>query len=249
MGPLTRIQPKCMLDVNGKTLLARSAAQLSRIGCTSVVVVTGHQASAVRCPGVSVIHNRDYWRTEVAGSLLQARDSLKQGVVICYSDVWISRRTFDAAAASTSEISLIVDIDWRTAYVGRVWHPTSEAETVHYSDNGTVYRIGKQLRNPLLQGMNEGEFIGLLTASPDGADKILSCMKRIQKRGLVALNDGRVVRWGKAYLAHVLQALVDDGVRISAISVHGGWGEIDTVEDLLRVQSLVRNHEHQELHS
>ena len=37
----------------------------------------------------------------------------------------------------------------------------------------------------------------------------------------------------KAYMTDLLQAMIDLHYRLDAVPVHGGWVEVDTVEDLL----------------
>ncbi len=36
----------------------------------------------------------------------------------------------------------------------------------------------------------------------------------------------------KAYMTDLLQAVIDSGLRVDSVPVHGGWVEVDTVRDL-----------------
>jgi NDP-sugar pyrophosphorylase family protein len=44
----------------------------------------------------------------------------------------------------------------------------------------------------------------------------------------------------KAYMTDLLQAIIDLGYRVDAVPVHGGWIEVDTVEDLISEYNILR---------
>ena len=68
LGMLTENKPKCMIEVNGKTLISRTLRQLDELGLGRIVIVTGHEheklISHVEGLGIRTkivfIHNADY---------------------------------------------------------------------------------------------------------------------------------------------------------------------------------------------
>ena len=53
-----------------------------------------------------------------------------------------------------------------------------------------------------------------------------------------AAKTGKPVK--KAYMTDLLQAIIDLGYRVDAVPVHGGWVEVDTVEDLISEYNILR---------
>ena len=43
MGALTDAKPKCLLSINGKTLLERQIDALKKAGISEIAIVTGYQ--------------------------------------------------------------------------------------------------------------------------------------------------------------------------------------------------------------
>jgi choline kinase len=87
LGPRTDARPKCLLEVAGRTLLARHLLLLRRQGAAPVTVVTGHRAEAVEAevrrvwpePAARTLRNDEY----AHGSIL----SLQRGLVAAAGDL------------------------------------------------------------------------------------------------------------------------------------------------------------------
>lgn len=235
LGELTALAPKCMLEVEGRTLLDWSASGLRRAGCASVYVVTGHGASHIVHPGTIPIGNPQYWRSEVAASLLVALERLDGTALVCYSDIWLSDGVFAALADSRAEIGLLTDPRWRRHYSGRDQHPVSEAELA-FHDGERVHWIGKGAPPARASRWPSSEFLGAMRLSGDAVTTWRAAARNARQAGVLRLADGRRVPWGKLYLTHVFQSLVDAGHDVRAIPVVAPWGEVDTPQDLGNVR-------------
>ena len=83
---ITENLPKCMIEVNGVTLIERMAAQLDLLGLSRIVVILGHQSNKLKgfLDGLGVktplvyVENPDYHKTNNIYSLYLAREFLKQ---------------------------------------------------------------------------------------------------------------------------------------------------------------------------
>ena len=117
------------------------------------------------------------------------------------------------------------DSDWERVYVGRVDHPTEQAEKVVIED-GRIRKIGKHLSAEEA----DGEFIGLLRLSREGAELL-----RATFADVASSHAGRPFqasqRFETAYLTDLLQELIDRGHEVLPVMIEGGWREIDTIED------------------
>ncbi len=93
---LTQDNTKCMVQVNGVTLIERMLRQLDRLGLSRVILVVGYQAEKlkeyiatlpVRTP-VCYIDNPDYYRTNNIYSLWLARQELcEEDTILLESDL------------------------------------------------------------------------------------------------------------------------------------------------------------------
>jgi len=128
---------------------------------------------------------------------------------------------------SHHDISIVVDIDWRGYYVGRVDHPIEEAESVIFDADNCVAKIGKILPD---KDAVHGEFIGMFKLSPRGAEIFKRHYRRV-KETYWDRPFQRASIMQKAYITDMIQELVDLGVSVHCVIIEQGWKEIDTVED------------------
>ena len=73
----------------------------------------------------------------------------------------------------------------------------------------------------------EGQYMGLMKFSAEG-------IKQIKGIFHAAVNNGELL--GKdienSYMTDLLQSVINSGRPVTAVPVHGGWVEVDTVDDL-----------------
>ncbi|MEU3273191.1 NTP transferase domain-containing protein [Saccharomonospora sp. NPDC006951] len=92
MGSLTSDRPKCLLEVEGRTLLDRQLAALRAGGIAEVAVVTGWHAERFAAAALPRFHNADWARSSMVDSLACAWPWLVEGPVLaCYGDIVFSR--------------------------------------------------------------------------------------------------------------------------------------------------------------
>ena len=53
-------RPKCLLEVNGKSLLEHQFEAITEAGIRSVAIVTGYKQELIKLPGVELIHSERY---------------------------------------------------------------------------------------------------------------------------------------------------------------------------------------------
>ena len=224
---LTQDRPKCLLELNGKSILQHQLEVYHQSNISDISVVRGHMKECFRSESLSYFDNDDYKTNNILNSLFCAEEKIFGDVIVSYSDIIFEKNVLSKLLSSTHDISIVVDIDWQSSYVGRHSHPISEAETVRFDNNFEVMKIGKG-SSPI----NEvsGEFIGLLKLSGVGAEKFKKHF-HIAKEAYAKKPFQRAKNFQQSYLTDLMQEMVDQGVKIHCLDVKGGWKEIDTVED------------------
>jgi len=228
--PLTKDKPECLLEIGDKTILSRELEVLRACGIRDIVVVRGYRGDKIKYPAIRYYENRDYHNTGILMSLFYAKGEMDNEFIFCYSDILYTKEVLELLLRDRSDISLVVDTDWEDHYHQRPRHPVSQAELVRV-EGDRIIQIGRNIIPP---SEAYGEFIGLAKFRRDGA----GALKHIHEWAILSYK-GQIFHTSpsvdKAYLTDLIQELIDQGYPVCHIDIHGGWAEIDTVEDFDRV--------------
>jgi len=108
LRPLTELIPKCLLKLNGTTILEHQLASLAECGIKEVVIVVGYRADQIpkriKCKNFALsirfIQNPIFHRTNTVYSLWLARDEIKTDFMYLNGDVifhkYVLKRLVDA---------------------------------------------------------------------------------------------------------------------------------------------------------
>ena len=225
---LTDDQPKCYTSIRNKRILDWSLGALSEAGLSDVVFVGGYRIEQIKrdYPKLAFRHNINWEKNNVLASLFCAEKDMDDGFISCYSDILFRRELIKRLIGHQSDIVISIDTDWRNRYVHRSQHPENDAEKV-ICNADQVIRIERSIEPELVSG----EFTGVVKFNVSGAQKLREYYRKVS-----TLYSGKCWQDGvvfeKAYLIHLLQYMIEDGIEIKAISTSGGYWEIDTEEDL-----------------
>ena len=178
--------------------------------------------------------NPRYAETNMVWTLFCADEELVGDVVIFYGDIVYSGTMLESLMASQADIAVAVDIEWESYWRARSNDPLADAETLRLAEDGSILEIGQ--RPESLEEI-EGQYMGLMKFTGKGLEQLKAVYHRTLQEGMLG---PRPVE--KAYMTDLLQALIDDGVRVEAVQVRGGWVEVDTVSDLCSTATIERIH-------
>jgi choline kinase len=228
--PLTKDKPECLLEVGNKTILSRQLENLRACGIHDIVVVRGYQGDKISYPGIRYYENSDYKNTGILKSFFYAKDEMDNDFIFGYSDILYTKEVLELLLRDPSDIALAVDTDWRNHYLKRHQHPISDAELVRV-EGYRITQIGKGIIPP-----NEahGEFIGLAKFKKSGAETL----KKVHDWATQNYQSKvfhTTPSIDKAYFTDLIQEVIDQGYPVRHVDIHGGWAEIDTLEDFNKV--------------
>lgn len=246
LGAHTDEVPKCMVPIGDKPILGHVWDALSSVGVDELVVIRGYRGDVLEqfvrslVPNAVFVDNDEWQTNNVLLSLGKAREYLDQPTYLTYSDILFTREVAAAAAASTAEIGLVIDRQFRAIYEGRTEHPLDEGEVADLLPDGTVARVGKKALPP---ADAVGEFIGLSRLGPRG---VAAAARTIDQIALAYADREdepfqRAARYRNSYLTDLWQQLIDTGTQIHPIFIDGQWREIDTGQDLERARMLLES--------
>jgi len=226
---LTHEIPKTLVPILGRPMLDSILEALAAGGFrrSDVIFICGYKNEIIRerYPDLNYIENRDWENNNILASLLCARDHLAEGFVSTYSDIVYRPEIVAELARSPHDLTLACDTDWRRRYRGRSQHPETDAEKLR-AEGERVVQISRRIASEEASG----EFIGVMKASPAGAARLVAAFDEARKSYA-----GREFREGrsfeKAYLIDMLQHMIERGESMYRVNTHGGYMEIDTLED------------------
>ncbi|WP_437285484.1 NTP transferase domain-containing protein [Sorangium sp. So ce406] len=228
---LTEELPKTLVPILGRPMLDGILDALAAGGFkrSDVVFVCGYKADVIRAayPDLTYVENRDWEQNNILLSLLCAREHLAGGFVSTYADIVYRPEIVADLVRSPHDIALACDTDWRRRYVNRSQHPETDAEKLRADGAGRVVEISRRIA----PASATGEFIGVMKLSARGASDFLAAFDaaRAAFSERPEFREGRTFR--RAYLIDLLQSMIESGAALHKVDTHGGYMEIDTLED------------------
>jgi len=225
--PTTADTPKCYAAVQGRRILDWDLEALKRAGITEFCFIGGYQIDKVRAdyPHFTFRHNTDWPNNNILLSLMHAEDLMDGPFLCCYSDILFTADVVKRLLSSSGDIALSVDTLWLKRYEHRTQHPPDDAEKVT-ANNGTVTRVHRGIE----PREAHGEYTGIAKLTKEGAASLKSHFHRRRKE-----HAGKPYReaavFEKAYLIHLFQDMIEQGVKISHADTPGNYMEVDTQED------------------
>lgn len=234
LHPYTADRPKWALDIGGQTILERMVGCAHACGLTDVVVVRGSAGGKVRCPSVTYVE--DHANQNMVHSLFSARKFIRGEVVISYADILYEPQVLEQLMDSQASVAVVVDLNWQRYFATRAEDACDIAESLRVVGTD-ITSIGQ----PLQAGeLPQAQYIGLIKVDTAGAQLLLDVYDE-----LLARYSGKPWRnapsFERAYMTDFLQELVDRGVRVRAVPIHGGWMEFDTPRDYENAVAWMRS--------
>ena len=219
--------PKALIDVNGQPIINYQIQALREVGINNIVIITGKSHEKFGIKNVHYIHDSNSAKHDILGSLMEAKDFLKDDVIILYSDIIFETKIIRQMLDTKGDISIAVDMNWEKNYEGRTGNPLSEAENVLVNEEKNILSIKKNIKN---NEYSLGEFAGIVKFSKPGGNTFVQKYEEVFKENKGKFHDAPSIL--KAYLTDMLQELIDSGIKIEPVFISGNWYEIDTLEDL-----------------
>ena len=209
-------RPKCLVALDGRTLIERQLGTLLRLGVRDVTVVVGYRADDVITalpPDVRVVRNPRFASTNSLYSFLLARPARPADLLVLNSDV-------------------LAD----PSVLGRLAHGVGSAIAYDSTSGAEDEQMKVEVRDGVLVEMSKtlplhrssGENLGLLRLSPAAAKTAFEAAEAIVAAG-----------GSRDWLASAMNTAARTHV-VSALDVAGApWIEIDFPEDYAHARDVV----------
>lgn len=227
MKDLTDDRPKCMVELDGETLLSRQIRTLRSSGASEIAVVTGYRRDMLADQADREFHNPRWAETNMVSSLATAAEWLQQApCIISYSDIFYGADAVRQLSESYAPLAITYDPNWQDLWTRRFGDPLLDAETFRIAADGNILEIGKR---PSKLDEIEGQFMGLLRFTPEAWHELDTMRMKMS-------DDAR----DKLDMTGALQRIIERGnLGVKGIRLSGDWGEVDSADDLRVYQSAL----------
>jgi len=246
LGSLTEGIPKCLLDINGTSILENTLELLGTNNIKDIGIVVGHQANKIQIKDVQYFENRDYKNNNILHSLMCAKKFMDDDLIITYSDIWLEAPLLEQIVTRRESLVVSVDTYWKENYIGRTDHPISQAENAVYDDHGILRKIGKHIDPEAIEeNYHCGEFIGLFKLSKQFCNTFINVFEDLNRSHKKEQPFQNSESWEKSYITDFFSELLERGYPLYCSLHRKQWFEIDTGQDyekLLRQQQEKTSH-------
>lgn len=234
LRPYTLERPKCMVEVNGMSLLDRHLIVLRHEGVQDITLIGGYRSDQLTRNNIHLRQNLRYSETNMVWTLFCAVDQLNSNddVIVAYGDIVYSHKILKQLLTSSSDIAVTIDLNWESYWSKRSDDPLDDAETLRFDENGRITEIGQR---PKTLNEIQGQYMGLMKFSKAGQESLRTIFHKGVANGTIR---GKTPE--KAYMTDLLQMMIDEGVAIHSVGINDNWVEVDTVADLSADETRIR---------
>lgn len=222
--PLTADRPKCLIDLNGRTLLEWQLDCLFEAGISEMVVVTGFRPELVeavldaRGPergSVSTLFNPFFHVADNLGSAWIARGAMDCDFLLLNGDTLVPPALVERLVSAPSS-PICLAVDRKPAY--------DEDDMKVLTDGDRLVRVGKELES----GSYDAESIGFMRFMGEGRGAFSAMVESML----------RTPEGPSQFYLRAIDRLAATGI-VSAVSIQGlEWAEVDFPADLEAARAL-----------
>jgi len=232
LRPYTMEKPKCLVDIADKNLLDVQIKTLNSLNIKNIVIVGGYLNHLLDNKSDKLIINSEYENTNMVWSLFCAQDELFGDIILSYGDIVYSKKILKDLISSDSDISVVIDLNWKSYWSSRIINPLDDLETLKLDSSGYIIELGKKANS---YEDIDGQYIGLMKFTSKGIEILKKTLEELYRSGEI-----KDKSFKNAYMTDLIQHLIDSGYKVKAVPTKYDWIEIDTPEDLKAKETIRR---------
>ena len=239
LRPLTNENPKCMVELFGKSILETQINIFKKFDIDKICIVRGYQKGKINFQDVKYYFNEKYDSTNMIETLFCAEEEFNDTIIISYGDIIYEREIIKKMIENNENFSVVVDKNWQKLWKIRFENPLDDAESLVLDKNELILELGQKVEN--IDNI-QGQFIGLMKFQNDGIIDIVNFykkMKLIANSSINPLNPN--LPFEKSFMTDFLQGLIQNDQKLNAVIIKNGWLEIDSLKDYDLYQKMYLN--------
>ena len=178
LRPLTNKKPKCLVEIFGKTILQTQIDILKKNNIENIHIATGYQKNKINELGYLTHFNENFNTTNMVVSLFKSIEHINnisdEDLIISYGDIIYESIILEKLLSSSHDMSIIIDLDWKSLWELRFDDPLTDAETLILNNDSSIKEIGK--KTTTYKDIN-GQYIGLIKIKKNFIKEIINFYK------------------------------------------------------------------------
>jgi len=233
--PVFKETPKALIPIAGKTVLDRQLEILRSVGIKKTTLIRGYKGDQFKRDDITILDNPDFDAKHSAHSLFVAREYMRGGFLLVFSDILFTREIVEGIIHSDSDIVLAVDNSYRF-HRADIAKPldlviSREKGPAHYRTlNPTRMIEVRQIGRKIAKELADHEFIGMAYFSQSVAEMLTRIYDdcELSVKGRFHEADS----FSRADVTDFIQEVIDRGLTVNGLEVFKGWMEIHASEDV-----------------
>tara|TARA_B100001758_G_C18414172_1_gene618129 strand:+ start:2019 stop:2741 length:723 start_codon:yes stop_codon:yes gene_type:complete len=216
---LTDTMPKCLIEINDKSLLSRQLDIYNSINLISkIAIVRGYLKDQIQDYRINKYFENHKWEnTNMVSSLYSSREILnKRDSIISYGDIFFGEKIIKDLISDPNDIVIAYDINFKNLWTKRFENPLDDLETFKIDENNFLLGIGEK---PSEIKNIQGQYMGLLKITRDGWKTINKLLCKFNFDNLD--------------MTQLLNIAIKEKIKIKVVQNSEVWGEVDTPKDIM----------------
>lgn len=228
---LTHDKPKAMINIGGKTLLARLLDGLKKSGINKSTVIAGYKAEAINIPGIAKCINDDYDSGDELQTLICAQDKFNDDMLILYSDLLFREYILRDLIETEGEIVIAVDSALDNPNI------TGSPDYAYCSKDDD--------RSPFMQDVTLSQVSSSKNADNKKPSGYWIGMMRVRKQGREWIDAAfdelkSSPDFNELTLPDLLNHLIKQGKPVNVHYIDGHWLDVNSLDDIDRANNFTK---------
>ena len=235
----TKNLPKCMLDIDGITLLERQIKTLKACGINNIIVVKGYMPDKINISGVKYYINEEYANTNMVETLMRAEAEMDDGLLVCYGDILYEKGVVEKVIQADVGIGVTVDIDYLDYWKARLDNWQEDVESLVIGKDGNIIEIGVPDC-----GLEKAKvrYVGLIKFSKKGIETLKKIYHENREKYFDSSEKFMNSKcFKKMYMTDMIQLIINSGQKVYPVKIQHGWLEFDANEDYEKEMEWLKN--------
>jgi len=211
---------KCLIKIQNKTLIEKIIKDSKNIEIKKIIVVVGFlkkklKKSLSQYKNIEFVDNYFYKKRDMLYSLFLGLKKSKDDSIVCYSDIYFSKKIFSILKISKNQISIPIFLNWKKIWKLRNKNFFDDAETLKINKKGYLIEIGNKIKN-----INDvdGQYMGIIFFKKTAIPKIIEFYNNTIKKNSM----------------HITEFLnqIKNKIKIKCKKTRYYWYEFDDYDDL-----------------
>lgn len=226
MGKMTQKKPKCLIEVNGETILENMLKNLIEAEIKHCTIVIGYLGELIREKfgnrygniEIEYLENKQYETTNDMYSFWIARDTVRRGTLLIESDIFLKRGVIT---------DVLKNAGGKSFYLAGMYRDDRHNILLATDSDGIIDKI---LDSNDVHSSKRKEYLisaGILLIQPDLGKKLISWLDSYVREGKL-----------KVYYDSIIARHIGEHPFFTYLIPGSSWVEIDTEDDLKLAEKL-----------